>query len=162
MNVPKSAIIDLYACLHECLDILIDHTAAVPFSVLTQELDGFARPNVRDQIAHVFSVETAWVAGLQLLPIRRIDPGTLTSIDEIRRAKKDVMAATVVYLECLSDDQLNRELERYPPEWMGPHRTPAFTLLHVITHGFHHKGQIVAMLRLLGYPAPDTDMQRGD
>jgi len=24
---------------------------------------------------------------------------------------------------------------------------------------FHHKGQIVAMLRILGYPAPDTDLQ---
>ena len=51
-------------------------------------------------------------------------------------------------------------LERYHEEWTTPHRTPAFILLHVITHGFHHKGQIVAMLRLLGYPAPDTDMQR--
>jgi uncharacterized damage-inducible protein DinB len=34
-------------------------------------------------------------------------------------------------------------------------------LLHVITHTFHHKGQVVAMLRVLGHPAPDTDLQRG-
>jgi len=33
-------------------------------------------------------------------------------------------------------------------------------VLHVITHAFHHKGQIVAMLRILGYPAPDTDLQQ--
>ena len=28
----------------------------------------------------------------------------------------------------------------------------------VITHAFHHKGQVVAMLRILGYPAPDKRM----
>jgi hypothetical protein len=28
------------------------------------------------------------------------------------------------------------------------------------THAFHHKGQIVAMLRILGCPAPDTDLQQ--
>lgn len=39
-------------------------------------------------------------------------------------------------------------------------RSPAFILLHVITHAFHHKGQVVAMLRILGYPAPDTDLQQ--
>jgi uncharacterized damage-inducible protein DinB len=40
---------------------------------------------------------------------------------------------------------------RTPESWV--------ILLHVITHAFHHKGQIVAMLRILGYPAPDTDLQ---
>jgi hypothetical protein len=28
------------------------------------------------------------------------------------------------------------------------------------THAFHHKGQIVATLRILGYPAPDADLQQ--
>src|SRR5689334_16537142 len=39
----------------------------------------------------------------------------------------------------------------------GELRSPAFILLHVITHAFHHKGQVVAMLRIHGYSAPDTD-----
>jgi uncharacterized damage-inducible protein DinB len=44
-------------------------------------------------------------------------------------------------------------------DWGGELRSPAFIVLHVITHAFHHKGQIVAMLRIQGYPAPDTDLQ---
>jgi uncharacterized damage-inducible protein DinB len=44
--------------------------------------------------------------------------------------------------------------------WFGELRTPACILLHVITHTFHHEGQVVAMLRWLGHPAPDTDLQR--
>lgn len=34
-------------------------------------------------------------------------------------------------------------------------------LLHPITHGFHHKGQMVALGRVLGHPVPgsyDTDL----
>ena len=56
--------------------------------------------------------------------------------------------------------ELNADIARLPPEWVGPSRSPAFILHHVFTHAFHHKGQSVAMLRLLGHPAPDTDLQR--
>ena len=31
---------------------------------------------------------------------------------------------------------------------------------HMITHEFHHKGQIMTMCRLLGYIPPDTDVIR--
>jgi uncharacterized damage-inducible protein DinB len=33
-------------------------------------------------------------------------------------------------------------------------------LHHLLTHTFHHKGQIVAMCRVLGHPAPDTDLNQ--
>jgi uncharacterized damage-inducible protein DinB len=45
---------------------------------------------------------------------------------------------------------------------MGPLQTPAFILCHIITHAFHHKGQVVAMFRLAGQPAGDTDLQRDE
>jgi len=38
--------------------------------------------------------------------------------------------------------------------------TPLQLFTHVITHEFHHKGQIMTMCRLLGYPPPDTDIIR--
>lgn len=31
---------------------------------------------------------------------------------------------------------------------------------HVITHEFHHKGQMMTMSRLLGHVPPDTDVMR--
>ncbi|PFP27641.1 hypothetical protein COJ96_15565 [Bacillus sp. AFS073361] len=36
--------------------------------------------------------------------------------------------------------------------------TPCKLLTHTITHEFHHKGQIVAMLRQMGYEPPNTDV----
>jgi len=70
------------------------------------------------------------------------------------------MAETLEYLDRLSEHDLNQDLLRVPERWVGPPRSPAFILHHVLTHAFHHKGQVVAMCRLLGHPAPDTDYQR--
>lgn len=38
--------------------------------------------------------------------------------------------------------------------------TPLELFTHVITHEFHHKGQIMSMCRMLGYIPPDTDVSR--
>lgn len=38
------------------------------------------------------------------------------------------------------------------------HPTPLQILTHVITHEFHHKGQIANMCRMLGHIPPDTDL----
>lgn len=161
MNVSKAVLLDLHDALHDCMGMVLDHVATVPFDMLAQKLDGFGRPTVREQIAHVFSAETAWVSALQTLPeLRRFDAAALRSVHDFRRAQREAMEGTRSYLDSISEKELNSNLERYQPEWKSPHRTPGFILVHVITHGFHHKGQIVAMLRLLGYPAPDTDMQR--
>jgi len=56
--------------------------------------------------------------------------------------------------------ELNRRLTERPQAMGGELRSPAFIILHIVTHAFHHKGQVAAMLRTLGYPAPDTDLQK--
>jgi uncharacterized damage-inducible protein DinB len=43
----------------------------------------------------------------------------------------------------------------------GSHDTSAFQIFtHVITHEFHHKGQILSLSRHLGYTPVDTDIIR--
>jgi uncharacterized damage-inducible protein DinB len=156
----KSAILELHAWMHDCLAATLTHAGTIPEHLLAAAVAGFGRPTLQHQIAHVLTTELAWVRALQWLPIQRIDPATLMTMEHARREQKRVAAATVAYLDQISEEQLNTELARYPEDWLGAPRPPAFILLHIITHSFHHKGQIVAMMRLLGYPAPDTDMQR--
>ena len=38
--------------------------------------------------------------------------------------------------------------------------TPLQIITHVMTHEFHHKGQMMLMCRILGYTPPDTDASR--
>lgn len=37
-------------------------------------------------------------------------------------------------------------------------KSPRQLLMHAVTHEFHHKGQIVAMLRQLGHAPQNTDI----
>lgn len=36
--------------------------------------------------------------------------------------------------------------------------TPRKLFMHTVTHEYHHKGQIMAMARQLGYKPPNTDV----
>src|SRR5205823_942657 len=64
MYLSRNAVLEFHACLHECLDIIINHIAPVPDAILTREVHGFGHPTLRDQIAHILSTETAWISGL--------------------------------------------------------------------------------------------------
>lgn len=154
MAFSREAILELHGEMHRCLDIVLDH---VTDDLLDTRIDGLGT-TVGESITHVIFGEEIWVRALQALP--DIQPRVFTSIEELRSEKTRVMAATLAYLDSLSERELNTEVAQYPDYWTSPRRAPAFILLHVITHTFHHKGQIAMMLRLLGHPLPDTDMQR--
>ena len=74
--------------------------------------------------------------------------------------QQEVSRRTHAYLSNLTDRQLNTDTELHFPDGDVAVRTPAFVLHYVLTHAFHHKGQIVAMCRPLGYPAHDTDLNQ--
>jgi len=151
----------LHAATHSSLDVLLAHLATMPADLLLAELAGFARPNIRDQMFHSIACEIFWMHGLQSLPLPQLSAADYPTVESLAEFKRRAMVETIAYLDRLSPDELNRDLPRVPERWLGPPRSPAFILHHVLTHAYHHKGQVVAMCRLLGHPAPDTDFQRG-
>jgi uncharacterized damage-inducible protein DinB len=159
MAFTKEGIRELHGAMHGSLDVVLDHAGGLPMEALRKEIAGFGYGSVVKQLAHILSTESGWVSRLQSESARLLAAESFASLEDLRSAKKTVMGSTLGYLDSLTDPQLNTEIAQ-PAEWVGPLRTPAFILLHIVTHAFHHKGQIVAMLRLLGHPAPDTDMQR--
>lgn len=154
----KDAVKALHAWGHESLDVLFAHVAKLPDADFVRPLDGFGQGSVRDQLVHIIFVEEVWVRLLQGLRVERWTE-TFESVAAIHEAKQRVFSETVAYLNGLSEAQLNSPVPP-TPEWSGPPRSPAFIIQHIVTHAFHHKGQVVAMCRLLGQPAPDTDLQR--
>jgi len=157
----KSGITELHNATHESVDILLEHVATVPDALLRKSLPGFGFPTVWRQLVHILTVEEGWVHDLQSKPFDGWFEEDCPTIDALRSAKERIRMETRAYIAGLSEAQLNTTLRDRPEGWSGDLRSPAFILLHVITHTFHHKGQVVAMLRTLGQPAPDTDLQRG-
>jgi uncharacterized damage-inducible protein DinB len=156
----RSGLHALHGWTHERLDLVLSHASLLNPEQFVAEIPGFGHGSVRDQLSHVIQCEQFWVHGLQQIPWTPRAAREFPTIDLLSEAKKRIMSETIAYLDRLSDAQLNMELDFRPWDWSGPLRSPAFILNHVITHTFHHKGQIVAMFRLLGHPAPDTDLQR--
>jgi uncharacterized damage-inducible protein DinB len=155
----KGGILELHAVTHERLDLLMQHVGTIPRELWNKSIDGFGRPTVWEQLVHILTCEEGWVCDLQNLPFAGWTEEDAPTMDDLVAQKKRVAEATRKYVDSLTEAQLNATLATRPVDWGGELRSPAFILLHVITHAFHHKGQVVAMARLLGYPAPDTDFQ---
>lgn len=158
----KEGIRALHAWTHGCLDLVFDHAEKLAQAQFTREIDGFGIASVRNLLAHILYCEEGWVHALQDLPFAEWKYPDYPTVASLREAKKRVFAETLAYLDGLSDAQLNATLVRRPKGWTKPLRSPAFILHHILTHAFHHKGQVVAMFRMLGHPAPDTDLQRSE
>jgi uncharacterized damage-inducible protein DinB len=157
----KSAIRELHGLTYESLNVLLRHVATVPDHLLRRPVEGFGFPTVWKQLVHILTVEEGWVHDLQFKDFPGWFEDDAPTVEALLAHKSRIRAATCKYLDDLSEEQLNTTLEKRPEAWFGELRSPAFILLHVVTHTFHHKGQVVAMLRMLGHPAPDTDLQRG-
>lgn len=156
----KAGIRELHIATHESLDVLLRHISGVPDNLLREPLSGFGFPTVWKQLTHILTVEEGWVHNLQDEAFAIWKAEDCATVTGLLTEKARIRDATRAYLERLTEAQLNTTLEKRPQRWFGNLRSPAFILLHVITHTFHHKGQVVAMLRALGHPAPDTDLQR--
>jgi uncharacterized damage-inducible protein DinB len=157
----KAGISELHTTTHERLDLLLQHVATVPDELRHKPVPGFGHPSVWKQLVHILTCEEGWVHDLQNKAFagwhEEEDCPTMAAL---LAAKHRIREETRTYLESLTEEQLNTTLAQRPLDWGGELRSPAFILLHVITHAFHHKGQVVAMLRILGYPSPDTDLQQ--
>jgi uncharacterized damage-inducible protein DinB len=145
---------------HACLDLVLDHLATIPAADYAKEVSGFGFPTLRQQVIHIFNCEGVWVHALQDLPFTDRTPAEFPKIADARLLQKEVSGQTLAYLASLTDQKLNSDTELHFPDGDTAVRTPAFVIHHVLTHAFHHKGQIVAMCRVLGHPTPDTDLSQ--
>lgn len=145
---------------HACLSLVLDHLSTIPTSDYGKELPGFGFPTLHKQVIHIFNCEGFWIHTLQGRPYVDRDPKQFPAVPDARLLQRDVRRQTDEYLSNLTVQQLNGNTELHFPDGDTSVRTPALVLHHVLTHAFHHKGQIVAMCRALGHPAPDTDLNQ--
>ncbi|KAA6461869.1 hypothetical protein DYQ86_09470 [Acidobacteria bacterium AB60] len=147
---------------HACIDVVLDHLGLIPESAYGSVVPGFGFGTLREQVVHLLNCEGLWVHLLRGAVYVDRRPEECVSVADARAMQRRVRGETEAYLEALTDEALNADAELRFPDGDVAVRTPAKVLHHVLTHAFHHKGQIVAMCRVLGYPAPDTDLSQID
>jgi uncharacterized damage-inducible protein DinB len=111
---------------------------------------------------HIADCYYAWIGSFVLLktrkPITPKDELVKFNLDEIKTRFEQV---DKFVHELLNHHSLEEPIQRKIPWRESPEIlmiTPGKLLMHTITHEYHHKGQIAAMLRQMGYQPPNTDI----
>jgi uncharacterized damage-inducible protein DinB len=142
---------------HEGLDKLLAHCQTIPLELWEKPLDGFGFSTLGQQLFHIYLVERYWVTAVQGLTPEEPDWQGIPSLPELQALHDETIQATRSWLAGIDEAKLNTAVELHM--WELRHSgVPAEMLLHLLTHAYHHKGQAAAMCRLLGYPAPMSDM----
>jgi uncharacterized damage-inducible protein DinB len=84
----------------------------------------------------------------------------MKNIKDIEILYEEVNLVVNDFLSEYSSDYEQLLTKKNPRKEVVVNVTPLQLFTHVITHEFHHKGQMLTMSRLLGYTPVDTDVIR--
>ena len=136
---------------------VLDWFEELPSGLLVRENSDFAFGNLARIYSHIAETYLGWIGevglGEEVGEVRARDA------EGIRSAFKEVDAT--VQRALLAFEAPDEPFEWHSPSWGTLTLTKRWLLLHPITHEFHHKGQALALARLLGHPHPgnpDTDL----
>jgi uncharacterized damage-inducible protein DinB len=148
-----------YELLQGARGVLLDYCETLAPEDFTRELKDFGRGSIRNLLVHIVNTHRYWLEMFaRNQPVVFTEPGAVREAAEARRLFAQADAAVWEFIRCFR--------EGYETPITGNLRgqavtaTPTMLFTHVITHEFHHKGQILSMSRHLGYLPPDTDVLR--
>lgn len=153
-----------YEWVKQTRGVLLDLCNELEPNDFIRQMDGFGIKSVRNTLVHIADCYYAWLGSFVLLktkkPLTSKEDLSQLGLDEIRVRFEQVDVFVNEVFEGLVH-QLDMPIQREIPWRDGGEivsLTPGKLLMHTITHEFHHKGQIVAMARQMGYEPPDTDV----
>ena len=152
-----------YEWVRQTRGVLLDFCSELDPDDFTRQ-NGFGFQSVRDTLVHMADCYNAWLGSFVLLktkkPLTSKEDLLELGLDEIKVRFEQVDSYVNEVFKVLKD-QLDEPIQRQIPwrEGGAPiSMTPSKLLMHTITHEFHHKGQVMAMARQMGYEPPNTDV----
>lgn len=149
-----------YELVLQSRQVLFDYCRTISAVDLVNENSSFGRGgSIRNLLVHIANTYEFWVVRHALKKeVAFTEYSAMSTVGEIEglfQAVDDEMADFLTRYESSAFDSMDLEVN-------GKTRSvTAFQLFtHVITHEFHHKGQILSLSRHLGYVPVDTDIIR--
>lgn len=144
----------MYDLVKRTRDTLFDFTESLPPEIYTFEHPDFAYGSLRNIQAHVAGCYSFWLAEMALeleSPPKNFE--RLPNAPAMRAAFVGIDGLVLQALEAFQN--LDAPLELTLPEGNPMMVSQRWLILHPITHEFHHKGQLLALARVLGHPLPE-------
>lgn len=127
---------------------------------LVNPLKEFNGNNIRYLLVHIANTYKHWAANFAMkkdLPYA--DENNVKDIATIQKLFDEADELMMAFLDNFPDLDL-QITNTVRSGTITITVTPLELFTHMITHEFHHKGQIMTMCRLLGHVPPDTDVIR--
>ncbi|MCC3152747.1 DinB family protein [Hymenobacter sp. BT770] len=140
---------------------LLDYCAKLRPEHLVAPVAAFNQSSVRDLLVHVAGAYHVWLGQVSMQrPARRLLPSEVPDVAALRRLYGEVDALVADFVQHFAGRWLETAEFSFPGRPAPLQLSPMELFTHVITHEFHHKGQVLSMGRQLGYAPVDTDVIR--
>jgi len=127
---------------------------------LNKPVGAFEDRTIRYLLIHTVNTYFQWLGYFAMkMPFDLLNDEGFRTIDEILPLYKQMDELVTKFLNNFQE-HLNTPLDNVRSGNRRAIATPLELFTHVMTHEFHHKGQIMTMCRMLGYTPPDTDVIR--
>ena len=153
-------LIDQYKLILGSREAVFSYLDIIEYDDIVTQIESFNKASMQYLILHIANTYIYWIK--QFTFKQKIDYFTednIHSVNDIRKAFDEVNLLVDEFLSKYNDYNTPIEGEIF---WLKKNMT--FSVLelftHVITHEFHHKGQIMSMSRMLGYTPLDADVIR--
>jgi len=149
-----------YDLIRDARSALLDYCDTIGPQDFMNANSSFGRGgSIRNLLVHIANTYEFWIA-LHALKTDRVftQYDSVLDMRAVRKLFGEIDEIVTRYIDKYSSgDEISIEFE------INGHRgttTPFKLFTHVITHEFHHKGQILSLSRHLGYIPADTDVMR--
>lgn len=136
---------------------LFEYCRLIPIEDFTEEHSSFGRGSMRNLLIHIANTYQFWIANtalnLNFAYTRYDETPDMESVMQLFNQIDAFMATLIARLD------IGQEI---PFTLNGQQGAASLAKLftHVVTHEYHHKGQILSLSRHLGYVPIDTDIMR--
>ncbi len=152
---------EVYGWVKDTRKGLLDYCVSLPGDLFAQKREDFGHGSLRGTLLHTADCYRFWLAQT----VMKRDDKAFSSKDHpdagsVARLFADYVDPLVgEFLARYGGDKLRTPFDLRVRWQAEPFlASPLWLMTHMITHEFHHKGQIVAFGRILGYPPPETDL----
>lgn len=139
--------------------VLLEYCERISEKDFVAENPSFGRGSIRNLLVHIGNTYEFWI-GRQALHLEK-DFTAYNTIQEALQAKDLFLTIDLLvtrFIDVYSGKPLEDLLFEINKQRVRASPLKLFT--HVITHEFHHKGQILSLSRHFGYIPIDTDIIR--
>jgi len=149
-----------YGLVKETREALFTFCESISWDDYIKAVPNFGQGSLRKTQAHIADTYIHWIGKYAL---QKTTPyvihETLNSIESVRAEYQKINQLMDEFFDRYDSNE-NLSISNTLEKHNDVTSTPLTLLIHVITHEFHHKGQLVSMARIMGYQPPDTDLIR--